>query len=52
MFDQIFFSPQLKPSEINTHGIYKLPHELANDLKLRILGDQEISRKFQNFKEL
>ena len=29
----------------DTHGIYELPHELPNDLKLRILGKQEISGK-------
>ena len=23
------------------HGIYELPHELPNDLRLRILGNQE-----------
>ena len=27
----------------NKHGIYKLPHQLANDLRFRTLGDQEIS---------
>ena len=31
------------------HGIYELPHELSNDLRLRILGNQEISGKFLNF---
>ena len=33
---QIFLSPQVKQSVItsNKHGIYELPHELPNDLKL------------------
>ena len=36
MFDQIFVSPQVKRIVIisNKHGIYKLPHELPNDLRL------------------
>ena len=25
------------------HGIYELPHELSNDVRLRTLGNQEIS---------
>ena len=35
MFSQIFLSPQVKGCEIITykHGIYKLPHELPNDLR-------------------
>ena len=35
-FYQIFLSPQVKRWEIITykHGIYKLPHELPNDLRL------------------
>ena len=39
MVEQIFFSLQLKRSVIisNKHGIYELPHELPNDLRLRIL---------------
>ena len=34
MFDQIFFSPEVKRSVIISmkHGIYELPHELPNDL--------------------
>ena len=38
---QIFLSPQVKPSVIisNKHGIYELPHELLNDLRLRMLGN-------------
>ena len=42
--DQIFFSPQVKRSVIisNKHGIWELPHELPNDLRLRILKNWEI----------
>ena len=38
MFDQIFLSPQEKQRVIisNKHDIYELPHELPNDLRLRI----------------
>ena len=38
---QNFFSLQVKQSVImsNKHGIYDLPQELPNDLKLRILGN-------------
>ena len=41
MFYQIFLSPQVKRSAIisNKQGIYELPHELPNDLRLRILGN-------------
>ena len=42
MFYQILLSPQVKRSAIISlkHGIYELPHELANDLRLlRILGN-------------
>ena len=37
MFYQIFFSPQVKRCAIITYkyGIYELPHELPNDLRLR-----------------
>ena len=39
MFYQIFLSPQVKRCPIITYkrGIYKLPHELPNDLRLRDL---------------
>ena len=39
MFYQIFLSPQVKRCAIITykHGIYKLPHELPNDLRLKDL---------------
>ena len=41
MFYQTFLSPQLKRCAIITykHGMYELPHQLLNDLKLRILGN-------------
>ena len=41
MFYQIFLSPQVKRWAIVTykHGIYELPHELRNDLRLRKLGN-------------
>ena len=37
IFYQIFFSLQIKRSVINSneHGIYKLPQELPNGLRLR-----------------
>ena len=36
MFDKIFVSPQVKRIVIisNKHGIFKLPHELPNELRL------------------
>ena len=39
--DQIFLSPQVKLWAIITckHGIYELPHDLPNDLRIRILGN-------------
>ena len=54
MFYQIFFSPQVKQCMIisNKHGIYKLPHELPNELRHEILGNYEISVKYLNFIEL
>ena len=43
LFDvyQIFLSPQVKRCVIiiYKHGIYELPHELPNDVRLRILGN-------------
>ena len=44
---QIFFSPQVKGCVVITykHGIYYLPHELSNDLRLRILGNSKILEK-------
>ena len=40
MVEQVFLSPQVKQSVVisNKHGIYKVPHELPNDLRLKILG--------------
>ena len=40
LFD-VFLSPQVKRCAVITykHGIYELPHELLNDLRLRILGN-------------
>ena len=40
VFYQIFLSLQVKRSAIisNKDGIYKLPHELSKDLRLKILG--------------
>ena len=41
MFDEIFLLLQLKQSVIisNKHGIYQLPHEFPNDLRIGILGN-------------
>ena len=41
MFYQIFILPQVKRYVIITykHGMYELPQELSNDLRLRILGN-------------
>ena len=41
MFYKIFFSSQVKQCVIITykHGIYELPHELPNDLRLTISGN-------------
>ena len=53
MFYQIFLSPQVEWCVIVTykHGIYELPYELRNHLRLRILRNQEISGKFLIFIE-
>ena len=53
MFYQIFLLPQVKRCAIITykHGIYELPHELPNNLRLRILGNLEILGKHLNFIE-
>ena len=47
---QIFFSSQVKLSVIliKKHGIYELPHELSNYLRLRTLGNLKILGKSQN----
>ena len=54
MLYQIFISPQVKRSAIisNKQGVYELPQELPNDLRLKILGNQEQSEKSPNFLEL
>ena len=51
MFDKTFISPQVKWNVIirNKHRIYKLPNELLNDLRFRMLENSEISGKSQNF---
>ena len=53
MFHQIFLLSQVKRRAIITYkrGIYELPHELLNNLRLRILGNEEISGKCLNFIE-
>ena len=45
MFYEIFHSPQINRWVIITykHGIYELPHELRNDSRFRILGNEKIS---------
>ena len=50
IFYQIFLSPQAKRWAIVTykHGIYEFPHELPNDLRLRILGNYETLGKCPN----
>ena len=50
MFYQVLLFSQVQRSAIITykHDIYKLPHELPNDLRLRILGNYETSRKCLN----
>ena len=47
MIYQISFLPQVKRCAIITciQGIYELPHDLQNNLRLSILGNQEISGK-------
>ena len=47
MFYQIFLSPQVKQSAIvsNKQGVYELPHELPNDLRLRLIGNMKKSGK-------
>ena len=47
MFYQIFLSPQVKRWAIITYknGIYELPHELLDDLRLKDLRKSENIRK-------
>ena len=35
-----------------SHDIEELPHELPNNLRLEVLGNQEVSGKSQDFTEL
>ena len=46
MSDKNFVSPQMKRIVIigNKYGIYELPHELSNDLRLRTLDIKKISK--------
>ena len=48
MFYDTFLSPQVKQCGIITykHGIYELPQELPNNLRLRILGNIRKVLKF------
>ena len=50
MFYQIFLLLQEKRCAIITykHGMFEFPHELLNDLRLKILGNDEILRKYLN----
>ena len=51
MFYEILLSPQAKRCAIITykHGMYELPYELPNNLRLRILGNYEILGNGLNF---
>ena len=53
MFYQIFLPPQVRRSAIisNKQGLYELPQELRNDLRLRILENKEKSGKSRNLLE-
>ena len=46
MFYQILFSPQVKRCAVISykHGMYELPHEMPNDIRLRTAENWEISR--------
>ena len=50
---QVLLSLEVTRCAIITYkyGIYELPHEMRNDLKLRILGNYEISGNCINFIE-
>ena len=55
IFSQIFVSQKVEQSnsiseKYGIYGIYKLPHELPNDLRLNILGYW--SEESQNFMQL
>ena len=51
MIYQTFLWSQVKRKAIisNKHGIYELPHELPKHLRFRILKNEKISGKSQNF---
>ena len=51
MFYQIFFSPQVKQWGIITYklGIWELPYEFPNDVRLTVLGNKEIWEKCLDF---
>ena len=53
MFYQIFLSWQVKCCAIisNKQSVYELPHELPNDLRLRIFGNKEKLGKSGNVLE-
>ena len=50
MLLQVFLSPKEKRCAIITckYGIYELPNELPNDLRLKVLENQEMSEKCLN----
>ena len=50
---QMLLSPKWKQLTIITykHGMYELPYELPNDLRLRILGNMKILGKCLNLIE-
>ena len=54
IFYQIFLSPQVKRIVIisNKHGIYELPQELPNDLRLRIFAAGRAFMPTQEKKDL
>ena len=54
IFYQIFLPPQVIRSAIisNKQGVHELPHELPNDLRLRILGNKQKSGESPNLLEM
>ena len=46
-----FTTSEMMYDDLYKHDLYKLPHELPNDLRLRILGSYKISGKCLNFIE-
>ena len=50
MFYQVFVLSQVKrcPTVTYKHGIYELPHELPNDLRLKKLGNiRKVSKPYR-----